>query len=210
MADLTVYKAGFLTSLSSGTGIQYLSEEELNNLTAVWQSYYYEAGKKAKKPNRGKYFLTYLFLRFSGARLSEVLSIDDEKDIDWRNNEVKIRTYKTRRKNAGRIVPLPPAVLQELARFLMEHPGMKGKVFKVDPRNFRRTFFELAVKAGIPEEKAHPHILRHSRAMEMIKAGMPLTIIQNILGHASLNSTAVYLKFSNVEAKMLMREKGLL
>jgi len=50
------------------------------------------------------------------------------------------------------------------------------------------------VKAGIPREKAHPHILRHSRAMEMIKAGMPLTIIQNILEHASLNSTAVYLK----------------
>ena len=48
MANLTAYKAGFLTSLSSGTGIQYLSEEELNNLTAVWQSYYYEAGKKAK------------------------------------------------------------------------------------------------------------------------------------------------------------------
>jgi len=210
MADLTVYKAGFLTSFSSGTGIQYLNEDELNALTSVWQAYYHEAGKKAKKVNRGRYFLTYLFLRFSGARLSEVLSIDDTRDIDWRNNEVKIRTYKTRRKNAGRIVPLSPAVLQELARFLMEYPEMKGKVFKIDSRNFRRTFHDLAVKAGIPEEKAHPHILRHSRAMEMIKAGIPLTIIQNILGHASLNSTAVYLKFSNVEAKMLMREKGLI
>jgi len=65
------------------------------------------------------------------------------------------------------------------------------------------------VKAGIPKEKAHPHILRHSRAMEMIKTGIPLTIIQNILGHTSLNLTAVYLRFSNVGAKMLMREKGL-
>ncbi len=162
MADLTIYKAGFLTSFSSGTGIQYLSEEELNNLTAVWQSYYYEAGKKAKKPNRGRYFLTYLFLRFSGTRLSEVLSIDDEKDIDWRNNEVKIRTYKTRRKNAGRIVPLPPAVLQELARYLMEYSEMREKVFKIESRNFRRTFYEFVVKAGVPKEKAHSHILRHT------------------------------------------------
>jgi len=46
--------------------------------------------------------------------------------------------------------------------------------------------------------------------MEMIKAGILLTIIQNILGHASLDSTTVYLRFSNVEAKMLMREKGLI
>jgi len=38
--------------------------------------------KKAKKTNRERYFLAFLFLRFSGARLSEVLSINDEKDID--------------------------------------------------------------------------------------------------------------------------------
>jgi len=209
MSGLTIYRTGFLSGLS-GSGIQYLNEEELNALTSVWQAYYYESGKKAKKVSRGRYFLTYLFLRFSGARLSEILSINDARDIDWRNNEIKIRTLKTRRKNAGRIVPLPPAVLQELARYLMEYPEMKEKVFKLDPRNFRRTFFELAVKAGIPKEKAHPHILRHSRAMELIKAGIPLTIIQNLLGHVSLNSTAVYLKFSNIEARILLKEKGLL
>jgi len=56
MTNLTVYKTGFLASLSSGTEIQYLSEEELNNLTAVWQSYYYEAGKKAKKTKSWKIF----------------------------------------------------------------------------------------------------------------------------------------------------------
>jgi len=44
--------------------IQYLSKEKLNNLMMVWQSYYYEAGKKAKKPNRGRYFLIYLFSAF--------------------------------------------------------------------------------------------------------------------------------------------------
>ena len=64
-------------------------------------------------------------------------------------------------KNTGRIAPLPPAVLQELARYLMEYPEMRGKVFKIEPRNFRRTFYEFVVKAGIPKEKAHPHILRH-------------------------------------------------
>jgi len=37
--------------------------------------------EKGKKTNRGKYFLTFLFLRFSGARLSEVLSINDEKIV---------------------------------------------------------------------------------------------------------------------------------
>lgn len=210
MTNLVSYKAGFLASFSSGAGIQYLNEEELNNLTAVWQVYYYEAGKKAKKPNRGRYFFTFLVLRYTGARLGEVLSIDDEKDIDWRNGEIKIKTLKSRKKRAERIVPVPHIVLQELARYLMEYPEMKGKVFKLDQGNFRRVFYELSRKAGIPGEKAHPHVLRHTRAMEMIKAGIPLTIIQNILGHASLNSTAVYLRFSNQESKMLLREKGLL
>ncbi|HDD43550.1 MAG TPA: hypothetical protein ENG63_01620 [Candidatus Desulfofervidus auxilii] len=46
--------------------------------------------------------------------------------------------------------------------------------------------------------------------MELVKVGILLTIIQNLLGHVSLNLTVVYLKFSNTKAKMLMREKELI
>jgi site-specific recombinase XerD len=57
---------------------------------------------------------------------------------------------------------------------------------------------------------AHPHVLRHTRAMELVRAGVPLTIVQQILGHSNLNTTAVYLQFSGQEAKAILKERGLI
>ncbi|PMP67101.1 MAG: hypothetical protein C0192_03770, partial [Desulfurella multipotens] len=49
--------------------IEYLSEEQLNALTQAFMDYYDKSIKYRKA--RGKYWLTYLFLRFTGARLNE-------------------------------------------------------------------------------------------------------------------------------------------
>lgn len=186
----------------------YFTEEEINRITSRIQEWYDESKGKRRK-YRGKYWLTFLVLRFTGARHGEVCLIDDEKDVDFRTSEIKLWTLKQRRK-AQRIVPVPSQVISEIARYLMEYPEVKGKIFKVHPANFRKWFAKVVVQAGVDREKAHPHTLRHTRAMEMIRAGIPLTIIQSMLGHANLNSTAVYLRFSNVEAKMLLKEKGLI
>ena len=39
---------------------------------------------------------------------------------------------------------------------------------------------ELAEEAGIPKELGQPHILRHTRAIELLRAGVPVSIVQNI------------------------------
>jgi len=57
---------------------------------------------------------------------------------------------------------------------------------------------------------AHPHVLRHTRAIELIRNGIPVTAVQTILGHSSLNTTAMYLKYSNTEIQAIMKAKGLL
>ena len=41
-------------------------------------------------------------------------------------------------------------------------------------------------------------------------AGVPLTIVQQILGHANLNTTAIYLQFSGQEAKAILKDRGLI
>ncbi|TFG75933.1 MAG: site-specific integrase [Chrysiogenales bacterium] len=46
--------------------------------------------------------------------------------------------------------------------------------------------------------------------METVRAGVPLTIVQQILGHSNLNTTAVYLQFSGQEAKSILKERGLI
>lgn len=46
-------------------------------------------------------------------------------------------------------------------------------------------------RSGIPN-KVGPHTFRHSKAMHMLQAGVPLVIIRDILGHVDVKTTEVY------------------
>jgi molybdate transport system regulatory protein len=87
---------------------------------------------------------------------------------------------------------------------------MKGKVFKMTPMSFRRMFYLRCGEAGITGEVNHPHILRHTRAIELLRGGVPVTVVQDLLGHASLTTTAIYLRLSGQEAKSILKDKGFL
>lgn len=191
---------------SSKDFVSHLTEEELNRLTLEFQRWYDE------KPTlkRARYYLLFLFLRFTGARISEITSINEERDIDFRRSEVRLRNLKRKNKNSFRIVPIPDKLIAEYLRLCHLHQGLKGKAFKVFRNNFFRTFRKLCEKAYIPKELSHPHILRHTRAIELIRAGVPITAVKSLLGHVNLNTTAIYLQYSATEIKDILKMKGLL
>lgn len=56
-----------------------------------------------------------------------------------------------------------------------------------------------ALKAGIPSHLAHPHVLKHSIAMFLIKR-LGIEETKQYLGHRSLASTGAYLKVSDQQA----------
>jgi site-specific recombinase XerD len=49
-------------------------------------------------------------------------------------------------------------------------------------------------------KRIHPHVLRHSTAVHLLKAGVDLSTIAHWLGHASINTTHKYLSI-DLEAK---------
>jgi site-specific recombinase XerD len=67
---------------------------------------------------------------------------------------------------------------------------LKGDVLSDD--YVRGLLRRLAVKAGI-EKRVHPHGLRHTYAVELEAAGVPVTTISKLLGHSSVAVTARYL-----------------
>ena len=62
---------------------------------------------------------------------------------------------------------------------------------------FFRLFRNHAHAVGIPEEKQHPHVLKHSLGTHLANAGMPVQVIQARLGHRNIQNTMVYLQISS-------------
>jgi len=55
-------------------------------------------------------------------------------------------------------------------------------------------------------EKISPHTLRHSKAMHMLQAGVPLIYIRDFLGHSSVTTTERYAKAdSEIKRKAIER-----
>jgi len=217
MKGITQYRGNKIQPFESEV-VYHLLPEELERLTKAFDEYYFAEENarpmhKRKAALRGRYRMVYLFLRWTGARLSEVLQIDEKRGLNLRDAEVTLRTLKRhsrKKKKMTRTVPIPEKLVSEYLMFTNSHPDMAGKVFKIKRTNFYKVFRELAIKAGIPEQLAHPHVLRHTRAIELLRNGVPVTAVQSILGHASLSTTAVYLRYSGMEIKQILKDRGVI
>ena len=138
----------------------------------------------------------------TGARVQEIvtLNVDDlylEKPFQLR---LRGKGKKTR------ICPLWPQTAQVLRQFLTrrnlsEHSA--GAVFcnyrgerltRFGVRYILRKYWQLAAD-GLPtlaRKRLHPHSMRHSCSMHLLKSGVDLASISHWLGHASVNTTNRY------------------
>lgn len=125
---------------------------------------------------------------YLGLRNSEVRDLRIE-DVDIINKTVKVVQSKGKK---DRYIPVPT---QELVAQLEKWFGNKteGRVFYISDRHIRRLVKGYAVMARVrnPNE-VHPHTLRHSYATHLQNSGVPLNVIQQILGHERIETTTVY------------------
>jgi len=65
-------------------------------------------------------------------------------------------------------------------------------------------------RADCPEipGKVHAHQLRHARAMQMLRAGVPLPHIKEFLGHANIATTSIYATADNQMVRDAIRKAG--
>jgi integrase/recombinase XerD len=80
---------------------------------------------------------------------------------------------------------------------LLEHDFAREKAFPVKMRRAQDIVKAVANRAGITKDVG-PHVLRHTFATTALQKGISLPMVQKILGHDSLQATAIYLNFTNV------------
>jgi integrase len=189
--------------------VHHLSRMQVERLLEAYKDWFDSAPSLFTRKVRGRYWLSFLCLRFTGARIGEVLKLNDLTDIDFDRHEILI-TVDVGERKAPRAIPVPPGVIMSLAEYLEEFPEVRGKVFALDQGNFRREFYRRAEEAELPRQLSHPHILRHTRAIELVQAGVPLVTVQFLLGHALSSTTVIYLERPRLTLRSILEDKGLL
>jgi integrase len=67
----------------------------------------------------------------------------------------------------------------------------------MSPSTIYQLFRAYAEAAGLPEDRQHPHVLRHSIAVHLMNAGWDAADVQDWLGHRDIASTMVYAAVTN-------------
>jgi molybdate transport system regulatory protein len=163
--------------------------------------------------SRRRILLIYLLIRYTGARLNEVLKLDARRDIDGKTRSVLFRKAGREDAAPGRRVQIPDLLSVEIQTTLEFVPaaGKRSGLFDIDPGHVRRKFYERAAACGLPREMGAPEVIRRSRAVELLQGNVPLPVVQKILGHSTPSLAAAYVNFSEedmrrVEAFFVERE----
>ncbi|HTD28052.1 MAG TPA: site-specific integrase [Xanthomonadaceae bacterium] len=143
-----------------------------------------------------------------GLRSSEVRNLRLD-DIDWRAESIRVRHTKTR---ACSFLPLMEPVGEAVLAYLRSgRPETDAREIFIRTRAPYRKLGMLASAvrrrlrdAGVkPPGKSGPHIFRHARAVEMLRAAVPQKIIGDLLGHRSSEATAPYLKLATEDLRAI-------
>ncbi len=141
-----------------------------------------------------KHWMIFTLMYATGLRVSEALNLLPA-DIDSKRMVVRVRQGKGKK---DRYVTLFEGLLGSLREYWTAYrpknwlfPGaIPGQ--SLDPSSVQRLCSTFCEKAGI-KKQVTPHTMRHCFATHLLEAGTDLRTIQLLLGHRSLNSTAIYL-----------------
>ncbi len=147
----------------------------------------------------------YIMVRFMYATMCRVSELCGARvrDVDFDGGTVRLRG----KGNKERLVPVDDLTLLLIKKLVLpRREGVEQALFKnkrggdLHPRVVQEMFASIkSMLRFAPEKKLTPHVMRHTGATLLRRNGMDISELQDLLGHASPNTTRIYAK-NDIEA----------
>jgi site-specific recombinase XerD len=170
------------------TTITYLDKPQINAILA---------SPNRNNPQGQRDYAMLLFLYNSGARASEAATLRIG-DVDWYAPSVLILG----KGNKHRTCPLWAATVEQLRlcagtreptqRLFINRNGQPVTRFGIHTLVERHASRACITMPSIATKKVSPHVIRHSTATHLLRAGVDINTIRAWLGHVSLTTTNIY------------------
>ena len=154
----------------------------------------------------GKNWEWYFIVRYlgaTGARISELVQFKIEH-VQSGYLDIYSKGGKTRR------IYIPKSLQEETIRWLSENGRGSGYLFlnqkgtRITTRGISIQLKKLAVKYGINPDVVYPHSFRHRFAKNFIEKYNDISLLADLMGHDSIETTRVYLRRSSTEQREIV------
>ena len=154
----------------------------------------------------------------SGARVQEIIDLTPSAINIQKHSSIKI----TGKGNKTRLVPLIDSQVKNLVSYMKENKlynpennespmfnnGRNEKLTRAGVSHIIKKYTDMArvENPKIIPNKITPHSFRHSKAMHLLQAGVPLIYIRDILGHVSVQTTEIYARIDTKHKFEIMQK----
>ena len=197
--DIELKNWGGITGKQGQKLPEFMSEDEVHRFLEALDSVDF-------KQNTIRNRLIIKIIIFTGIRVSEALKLK-RKDL---SEDGDLYILRIRGKgNKYRIVMIKKHLIQDLLDTIaINYINQEGYLFinrNAEPLTqayVSRIVEQILFKAGIRKQKNGAHMLRHTFATMLYKKQKDLVLVQEALGHASLNTSRIYTHFDSEKLKL--------
>lgn len=186
LTQVRIQQKGFLDHIISEGDYEYLKTRLLNE-------------------ERFLYYFLVRFMAATGARVSEVICFTVE-DVQTGFKELYSKGDKIRR------IYIPADLQADTLDWLKGQGRRSGDLFlnpsgeRISADGIRKQLKRLAARYHLDEKVLYPHSFRHRFAKNFIEHCDDISLLSDLLGHESIETTRIYLRRSSSEQKAIINK----
>lgn len=159
--------------------------------------------KSLKKDGNLDWYFVIRFLAATGARVSELTQIKAEH-VELGYLDLYSKGGKTRR------IYIPKKLQEEALIWLSDSNKSSGYLFtnnkgeRITTRGISIQLKKLAIRYGINPDVVYPHSFRHRFAKNFIEKYNDISLLADLMGHDSIETTRIYLRRTSTEQRAIV------